>query len=140
MNKDKHIHLQIPCETSQVKEVRRIMREFLAGYPFSDEDLMNLDVVINEGVTNAISHGSANDKKMVVDLDFTIQNKVFIIVIKDYGGKEFNPDYFDRIATKKEWGQGGRGIYLMKTMMDEVAFIFCPGNFTTLYLSKKLNG
>lgn len=136
--RDKHLHIQIPCQNRQIKEVRKMFKEFSVGLPFDEEELANLGLVVNEGVANAIDHGAANDSSMVIDIDLWVKSNYLFIIIKDYGGKLFNPEYFDRIAMKKEWGRGGRGIYLMKAIMDNVSFVFSPSKFTTLYLSKKL--
>ena len=135
---EKTLSLQIPCDLKQVREVRRFFKEFIEGLPFSDEDQMNLELALNEGVSNAIDHGSANNKKMIVDITFEIKRSFLIIIIKDYGGKEFNPEYYERITLKKDWGRGGRGIYLMRTIMDELSYIFSPNHYTTLYMSKKI--
>ena len=138
MLENKYLQIQVPCNLKQVKVVRGHMREFLQNDIFDDEDIINIELALNEGVSNAISHGSSNNKKMFVDIEFVIKNRFFIMIIKDYGGKEFNPEYYERITLKKDWGRGGRGIYLMKAIMDEVAYIFSPKKFTLLYLSKRI--
>ena len=138
MPKDKHLHLQIPCDLKQIREVRSVMKDFCKNLNFTEEDLINIELALNEGISNAINHGSANNKKMHVDIEFIIKNKYYIIIIKDYGGKEFNPEYYERITLKKDWGRGGRGIYLMKSIMDEVSYIFSPQHYTMLYMSKKI--
>ena len=135
---DSQLHIQIPCEAKQVREVRKQFRDFCQGTPFTEDDIANMELALNEGVSNAIDHGSSANKRMHVDIDFLIKGRYFIILIKDYGGKEFNPEYYERITLKKDWGRGGRGIYLMKTIMDEVSYVFSPGHFTLLYLSKRL--
>ncbi len=135
---NKQLHIQVPCDLKQVRESRKVLHDFCQGLPLNDEELGNIELAFNEGISNAIDHGSSSNKKMFVDIDLIVKNRYLIIVIKDYGGKEFNPDYYERITLKKDWGRGGRGIYLMRTIMDELAYIFSPNNFTVLYLSKKL--
>ena len=138
MANNNNLHLEIPCDVKQVRELRKVLREFCQNLGFNDETLGNLELAFNEGLTNAIEHGSSSNKKMHIDIDFIVKNRYFIILIKDYGGKEFNPDYYERITLKKDWGRGGRGIFLMKSVMDEVSYVFSSNRFTTLYLSKKL--
>ena len=138
MAAENDLYLQIPCENKQVREVRKVFRNFCQNLPFDEEEVGNLELALNEGVSNAIDHGSSANKNMHIDINFIIRGKYFIILIKDYGGKEFNPEYYERITLKKDWGRGGRGIYLMKTIMDEIAYIFCPQQFTLLYMSKRI--
>lgn len=133
-----YLQIQIPCELRQVKNVRQLMNEFCKEVNFSKEDILNLEIALNEGLSNAIEHGSFANKKKLVDVEFNIEGRSFIIKIKDYGGKEFNPEFFERISLKKDWGHGGRGIYLMKSIMDELSYVFFPGQYTLLYMSKKI--
>ncbi len=136
---EKHyLHLQIPSELSQVKNLRQLMNEFCKNLSFSREDILNIEIALNEGVSNAIDHGSFSNKKKHIDIEFSVQGKSFIIKIKDFGGNEFNPEFFERISLKKDWGHGGRGIFLMKSIMDELSYVFLPSHYTLLYMSKKL--
>ncbi|MEI7941889.1 MAG: ATP-binding protein [Candidatus Riflemargulisbacteria bacterium] len=133
-----YLHIQIPCELKQVKGVRQLMNEFCKDINFSKEDVLNLEIALNEGLSNAIDHGSFANKKKFVDIEFNVEGRSFFIKIKDFGGKEFNPEFFERISLKKDWGHGGRGIYLMKSIMDELSYVFLPGQYTLLYMSKKI--
>lgn len=135
---EQSLHIQIPCEARQVREVRKLFRDFSESLSLSEEDKSNVELALNEGVSNAIEHGSSANKHMHIDIDFMTRGTYFIILIKDYGGKEFNPEFYERITLKKDWGRGGRGIYLMKTVMDELSYIFSPGQFTLLYMSKRM--
>ena len=63
--------------------------------------------------------------------------KLDIRLGRDPGGKVFDPEYFENMATIKDWGKGGRGIFLMKEFMDIVQYIIYPNNSTLLYLSKQ---
>ncbi len=135
---NKSLQIQIPCDLKQVKTVRKLMSDFCAELNFSQEDLLNLEIALNEGLSNAIDHGSSSNIKSFVDVEFNVEGRLFFIKIKDYGGKEFNPEFFERISLKREWGHGGRGIYLMKSIMDELSYIFLPGQYTLLYMSKKI--
>lgn len=131
--------LSIPCNTKQLRLVRETMDELLGVGRFDEDEMFNLHLVIDEAVINAIDHGSANNMKMNVDITFILKDYHLGIIVKDYGGKSFNPDFFERIAEKKNWGRGGRGIFLIKQFMDEVRYIFNPGQSTLLYMAKSMS-
>lgn len=133
-----NITISLPCEAIQIRNARKLLSDFIKDLNFSNEDKANLEIALNEGISNAIEHGSSGDKTQNFDLSFTITDNQLILIIKDYGGKEFNPEYYERITLKRDWGHGGRGIYLMKQIMDEIAYIFVPKTSTTLYMSKKI--
>jgi serine/threonine-protein kinase RsbW len=134
---NKYLHLQIPSELSQVKNLRQLLNEFCKNLNFSREDILNLEIALNEGASNAIEHGSFSNKNKQIDIEFSVEGKSLVIRIKDYGGYEFNPEFFERISLKKDWGHGGRGIYLIKSIMDELSYVFLPSKYTLLYMSKK---
>jgi anti-sigma regulatory factor (Ser/Thr protein kinase) len=136
--KNKVLEKDIPCDSKQVRPVMALVREFVADLPFNDEDMMNIELITNEAVSNAITHGSAGRSKKDVQLRIEINQDQFIMTIKDFGGKKFNPDYFEKIAVRKNWGKGGRGIYLMKLFMDEFVYIVAPDESTSLYLAKNI--
>ncbi|OGH95864.1 MAG: hypothetical protein A2X42_02925 [Candidatus Margulisbacteria bacterium GWF2_38_17] len=131
-------NLSVPCSVKQVRVVKECLRELLEGQNVDEEELFNLQLVIDEAVINAIDHGSANNMQMNVDINFVLEDAYLTITVKDFGGKAFNPEFFERIAAKKNWGKGGRGIFLIKQFMDEVRYIFSPGVSTLLSMSKKL--
>ncbi|MEW6712946.1 MAG: hypothetical protein AB1403_24215, partial [Candidatus Riflebacteria bacterium] len=60
------------------------------------------------------------------------------LLIEDYQGREFDPEYFRRIAMVKDWGKGGRGIMMMEMIMDSMSYIIEEGQHTLLFLEKKL--
>jgi len=137
-NNKNYYHAQIPCDIKQVKLLRDVVKEFIIDCQFSEEDLSNIELITDEALTNAITHGSYGKQNMFVEITLEITSAEFIMVIKDYGGKSFNPDYFQKIAERKTWGKGGRGIFLMKKIMNQVSFLISPNESTTLYLAKKL--
>jgi anti-sigma regulatory factor (Ser/Thr protein kinase) len=65
-----------------------------------------------------------------------VDSKRITIIVKDYGGKPFDPTFFEEIVEKKAMGVGGRGIKIIKEIMDEVMYIFRNGESTTLYMTK----
>jgi anti-sigma regulatory factor (Ser/Thr protein kinase) len=68
-------------------------------------------------------------------------NTKFIISITDYG-KSFQADAIPEPDLQKYYRQkrvGGLGMYLMKTLMDDVKYISIPGKHNEVLLSKKIN-
>jgi anti-sigma regulatory factor (Ser/Thr protein kinase) len=132
------LSLALPCDIKIIRHLRGLLAKVTEQFSFSDEEKLNLDIVLNEAASNAIGHGSSNKRDMHFYLDIYVEDKKLVVVIKDFGGVPFNPEYFEKIAATKNWGKGGRGIFLIKKIMDEVAYTFNPGHSTSLYLSKRL--
>lgn len=134
----KLIEMKIPCNLKKVREVKSSLMDMLEDGDYDDEQLFNLQLVMDEAVINAIDHGSANNTNMNVEISMGLADDYLKVTVKDFGGKPFNPEFFERIASKKNWGRGGRGIFLIKDFMDEVRYVFNPGESTLLYMGKKL--
>jgi anti-sigma regulatory factor (Ser/Thr protein kinase) len=64
----------------------------------------------------------------------------FVISITDYG-KSFEPNAIPEPDLQKYYRQkrvGGLGMYLMKTLMDDVKYVSIPGKHNEVLLSKNI--
>lgn len=134
----KEMELRFPCELAHLNEMRSFIVDFCSSYNIPQNYLFELQLAIDEACINAIDHGSACKKDMEILIRCTIEGSRLIIIIKDFGGKTFDPEYFERLAYKKTWGKGGRGIRIISQIMDEVMYIFSPTHSTTLCMIKNL--
>jgi serine/threonine-protein kinase RsbW len=101
-----------------------------------DSDYIVLALV--EGVVNAIKHGNKNDIKKKVGVSLILEKNIFKIIIEDRG-TGFNPDMIiDPTLEENLSNKNGRGIFIMKKLMDNISYIF-EGNRTTLIMEKEIN-
>lgn len=96
-----------------------LLKEFL--YPVSDSRI-NIPLACDEAVTNAMLHGNQSDPDKKVNVQVYISHSRFKIRVVDQGaGFDFrkveNPTEGDNLLRPS-----GRGIYLMKSIMDTVSF------------------
>ena len=87
---------------------------------FSDEEVMQISMAVREGAVNAVLHGNAHapDKKVMLAFERTADG--LVITIRDQGrgidlGSIPNP-----LAPENLLKTSGRGIFLMRSFMDEV--------------------
>ena len=79
-------------------------------------------VALQEGLANAVLHGSRNDPSKIVRCSVDVTPQAITIVIRDSG------DGFDTAAVTDSTDDGtnltqhGRGIHLMRGLMDEVSY------------------
>lgn len=130
--------LELPCQPAYLRSVREVTNQICDHLHLEMKDRFQLELVIDEACMNAIDHGSAIRPDMNFQVSYILEKGRLIILIKDFGGKPFNPDYFERLAEKKTWGNGGRGIHIIKQLMDEVMYFFSNGRSTTLTMVKYL--
>ncbi len=91
---------------------------------FSDEQKDGLAIAITEIVNNAITHGNRNDLRRKVIIDYELTSDAMIITIQDEG-RGFAPEKVaDPLAPENLLKESGRGIFIVRTLMDSVNYEF----------------
>lgn len=129
-------HMNLPAKTPSINITRESLLADLKSFNLPDTVLRAIRLSVDEAVTNAVEHGSLKADSEIA-FAYTITRDSVEISVTDFGGHMFNPDYFERLATVKDWGAGGRGILFIKAMVDEVYFVFNPNRSTRLIMKKK---
>jgi serine/threonine-protein kinase RsbW len=96
---------------------------FIAKFRNPDSGESDIEVALREALANAIVHGNREDprKRVFVTCRCTTNGEVSITVQDE--GPGFECDTLpDPTARENQLRTTGRGIYLMKTLMDEVRF------------------
>lgn len=89
-----------------------------AGFP--DEDVMKIAMAVREAAVNAVLHGNAYDPGKKVKLEFEHTGRGLEITIRDQGkGIDLNA-IPDPTAPENLLKTSGRGIFLIRSFMDEV--------------------
>ncbi|HHH84341.1 MAG TPA: ATP-binding protein [Firmicutes bacterium] len=92
-----------------------------------------------EGVVNAMKHGNAEDPQKNVDVELLLTEEALHITIKDRGNGFYPEALADPMHPDNITIPGGRGIFLMKRLMDSVEYQFAPGQ-TVLEMKKARRG
>ncbi len=113
--------------------------EFLsAQVGFDSESSHWMSVAIRESVTNAVRHGNKMDPSKRVVVRFEHQKARFEVSVEDEG-EGFDPSTLpDPLAEENLLRTNGRGIFFMKSFMDEVDYRFPPDRGTQVRMVKKL--
>jgi serine/threonine-protein kinase RsbW len=106
---------------------------------FSEDDVMSIAMAVREAAVNAVLHGNAYDPWKKVTLAFDQGDKDLTIVVRDQG-KGLDVDSIpDPLAPENLLKQSGRGIFLMRSLMDEVQ-IKASATGTEVKLIKHFHG
>jgi serine/threonine-protein kinase RsbW len=105
----------------------QMISEYIARTVGLDDDSVHwVTVAVRESVVNAIKHGNDNDVRKRVHVEFTpLQDREgsgIAIVVRDEG-RGFDPTTLpDCVAPENLLKSSGRGIFLIRTFMDEMTF------------------
>jgi serine/threonine-protein kinase RsbW len=89
-----------------------------AGFP--DEDVMKIAMAVREAAVNAVLHGNAYDPDKKVKLEFEQTGRGLVITIRDQGKGIDLSAIPDPTAPENLLKTSGRGIFLIRSFMDEV--------------------
>lgn len=131
----KEYKLVLASEVENVEKVEELTERISKMMKFSADECDSIAIAVTEAVNNAIIHGNKQDPQKRVYLNISVENNTLKVIVKDEG-KGFNleglPDPLDPENLLKE---SGRGIFILKSLMDDVSFVFSR-NGTTLTLTK----
>jgi serine/threonine-protein kinase RsbW len=100
---------------------------------FSSDDASQIAMITREAVVNAIVHGNKYDPAKHVTVSFETTEQALSIRVADEG-PGMDPDAIpDPLAPENLLRSSGRGVFLMRAIMDEVHFRqLSPGTEITL--------
>ena len=87
---------------------------------FDDEEIMKISMAVREGAVNAVLHGNAYDPNKKVTLAFERTPDNLVIIIRDQGKGLEASKIPDPLAPENLLKTSGRGIFLIRSFMDEV--------------------
>jgi serine/threonine-protein kinase RsbW len=90
---------------------------------FDEDDRIFTGVLLaSEVVTNAIEHGNKNDESKKVVIEFRLNQGRSECWVEDEGEGFNREDIADPLATENLLEDGGRGIFLIERMADQVVY------------------
>lgn len=128
--------LTLPSSLNSIEKAVDFSEKIAKDMHLKEEEVSSFAIAVSEAVTNAIKHGNKEDKNKNVFINVSIENNKVTVSVKD-SGKGFNPEKL-KDPTKPEniTKPCGRGIYIVKTIMDNVDYNF-QSDGTELIFSKK---
>jgi serine/threonine-protein kinase RsbW len=136
--KSQKYNLKIPSITENLQMIREFVVKIAAKVGFNEETREQIALAVDEACTNVIKHAHHHDAGRLMDIQIqTFANKIKITITDTGAGFDItklkDPDIEKYI---KESRHGGLGIYLIKTLMDEVDYEFSPGVKNQVQLTK----
>ncbi len=118
----KSIKIEIPSLTENIRMIESFIDNAKDKFQLEDDIYGNIMIAVTEAVNNAIVHGNRNDTSKNVRLTLQLLEHSIKFTIEDEG-KGFDYTHLpDPTAPDNLVKPGGRGIFLMKNLCDEVSF------------------
>lgn len=130
-----NLSISVPSKPEYVNVIRLTASAIASRVGFDIEQIEDIKVAVAEACTNAIKHGIKNNMENF-DVKFSIDCDRIVINIID-NGIGFSSDQIEEpdLTTPKE---GGLGIFIIKSLMDEVMISSDVGEGTNIKMIKYL--
>jgi serine/threonine-protein kinase RsbW len=142
-NNNKNItkKLVIKSRTENLSSLRDFISDNANNAGLSTDDIDDIILAVDEACTNIIKHAYkyVPDGEIIIEINYN--SRKFTIKLIDHGSS-FDPESVPLPDLQKYLKQrkvGGLGLYLMRTLMDDVKYISVPGQYNQVLLSKNLN-
>ncbi|HLN47225.1 MAG TPA: ATP-binding protein [Magnetospirillaceae bacterium] len=125
------IELRLPSKAEWVGVARLAVAGIASRLEFSIEDIEDLKLSVAEAYTNCIQHADDSDEVRII---CTIHPDKLVVIVRDRG-KGFKGT---TVAPRRlgEPQEGGLGVFLIRTLMDDVTYEVDPGRGTRLTMTK----
>lgn len=139
-----YVEMKIPAKAEYVGVIRLTISGIASRMGYTYEEIEDIKIAVSEACTNAVQHAYPDDEVGEVIVGFGIYEDKLETMVAD-SGKSFN-----FLQTKNELGpytesstvdqltEGGLGLYLIETLMDEVRVSNTSG--VTVFMVKYLGG
>ena len=116
------IVLSIPSEDRYIYLLDLVVSYAAKEMRFDEETAEQVNLAVIEAGTNAIRHGNKNDPEKAAEFRFCMARDKLTVFVKDCGSG-FDPESVgDPLSPENFMKPSGRGIFLMRALMDEVEY------------------
>lgn len=117
------IRIEVPALTENIRMIESFIDNARERFHLDDDIYGNIMIAVTEAVNNAIKHGSQSDSSKNVNLSLLVDGDTLKFRVEDQGGGFDYVHLPDPTAPENLEKPGGRGIFLMKHLADDVVFL-----------------
>lgn len=127
------ISLTLPTKSEYVSVARLTASVVANNMGFDIESIEDIKVAVGEACNNAVMHGACMTD---FQISFLIENSEFIVEVLDCGNGFCMESYNEPDLINP--GENGLGIFIMKSLMDDVTMDSKVGEGTKIRMVKRL--
>ena len=132
------VRISIGSRFEHIDLIQVVVDDALERLGLDDDSRHWVGIAIREAMANAIKHGNRLDPDKQVEVELAIADCQAIIRVVDQG-EGFDPrEVGDPLAPENLLKPNGRGIFYMKSFMDEIEYKSRPDGGTVVTLRKQI--
>jgi serine/threonine-protein kinase RsbW len=130
---DIDVRLSLPRDAISVPVIRRILRVALVTLRVHEDCISDIEIALTEACTNVLDHARTGDQYEVL---VNVHDDLCVIDVID-NGDGFDAAPFGR-GDADFGAEEGRGIQLIRALVDNVRFTPVPGRGSAVHFEKSL--
>ncbi len=116
------MEFSIPSNLSRIREISRRILQCLKEKKLSEHFLFDVKLACEEAIINAIKYGNKSRAEKVVRIKCDITDRSIVIAVQDEGLGFDYKNLPDPTEEKNVSKTGGRGLFIIRNVMDKVEF------------------
>ena len=122
-----YVKLTLSSVPNEIMKVEGFLEELNEQLQLDDTSFNKVLIATTEAVNNGILHGNKRDPKKKVSLACETSNGLLLITVEDEGSGVNPAALPDPLAEENLLRENGRGVFLMRSLMESVEFSRFPG-------------
>lgn len=139
MTAPQRVSYRLESTLESVNKAEEMTDQIAAQIGFDEDTRGGISMAVREAMINAVLHGNKYDAAKRVNLTFEQKGPEMTVIVADEGNGFVPEEVPNPLAPENLLKQSGRGIFLMRTFMDEVRFRKSNSG-TEITLIKRLQG
>jgi len=104
-----------PCDLDSARQGCLLVKQYLQECGLDDNELLEWELILAEGINNAVNYASDSGGAMPIEVDVIIAEKEVTVRIHD---RTAGIEWPKKAQLPEDDSEGGRGIYLIQTLTD----------------------
>ena len=135
---NQNIEITLDTQLESVDLAEQVAVRVAAASGFDEDDVHKIGMAVREGVINAYNYGNRQDCRKKIQMTIEIKPEKIVIHVLDQGEGFELAEVPDPLAEENLLRTSGRGIFLMRAFMDDLAVRHGPHGGAELILTKQL--
>lgn len=132
------VQISIPSLLANIELVDIVAEAAIRHFGIDEKTASNASLAVREAVANGVLHGNRQQEGKRVEVSLELDSEQLAVEVSDEG-RGFDPAAVpDPLAPENLMKPNGRGIFLMRNLMDEVKFHFCRRRGTVVRMTKSV--
>ena len=134
----KHLEVTLDTHVESVNLAEEMCVRVAEAVGFSEDECYRIGMSVREGVINAFHYGNQEKAEKKIHMAIELTDERMVIHVMDEGKGFRLTDVPDPLAEENLLSTSGRGIFLMKTFMDEFDVLRGRTGGAEIVMSKRL--